>query len=377
VLDASVTRRQLSLGVIDIISGWPELLWIESTIDMFIQPKSKAQELKSAGLIAKYDLNGFTSDPCSEGDVIVDSAGNYFGVHEVDETWILNSFMYRTCELVKQEMHADRPATYGSDAWASDPRYLLKVWLRTNMTGTNITEDDGVTPAEVLYQFGEPDYPLPKMFLAPKNVDLIVSVCTPEMQNLLGPDYYPLGYTSRVPIKFYAVNKTGITADNLLSKVEAELRSTLETHPIGLRRSLQRQKTGDRTTTNQTVNEVDFILTCTDVATVTRFATNNVTYYALAALGAEDATTGIYTVSYAAGSTMQMSVVPKSTGQLLTTLGVHCKYDAVGITNTLVTEGSQIDAPDGKRYLIQSVTPYYAASTLLNYEVGLTKIDLT
>jgi hypothetical protein len=107
-----------------------------------------------------------------------------------------------------------------------------KVWIDTYWTASNVTKDDGSTPASTIDAYDWPDYPLTRVFID-KAVDGIISVGQQSSKAIVDTDHFPVGYDETVPITLCAIDKAGITGIKLLGKMEAELRRIHETYPLG------------------------------------------------------------------------------------------------------------------------------------------------
>jgi hypothetical protein len=140
-------------------------------------------------------------------------------------------------------MHYDRPATSGtwhldSDSLKTDVRYRQRLFLSDHLSSADITKDDA-SQATYITAFSNADYPITKVFVT-KGVDLIFSVDSGESEGLVGHDKSAYAYHESVPIDLFAINKTGITATNLIEKGYQELRRILESYPTGSVRRMGR-----------------------------------------------------------------------------------------------------------------------------------------
>lgn len=113
----------------------------------------------------------------------------------------------------------------------------------TALDPDNLTKDDGTTLAKYIVVYGNPDYPITRVF-KDKRVDLIFSIGEPTSKPLFDFDQTPYGYEEHVPITTFCIDKTGITGTKLKWKAEAELRRITENYPTGSQRGLERR--GDR-----------------------------------------------------------------------------------------------------------------------------------
>ena len=234
-LSLDVTRRALSLGSQDSVTGWYARNFSESTIEMIILPRNAASLTVGMGLYPKYTLSGFTQDPVEVGDEIVDAADNYYEIKTTEEYYICDAFLYRECELSKMPLHHDIPTSYGSAPTTQDPRQRTKVWLDTYLNEEALTENDDTTPASFITCWHDPPYPISKVLIS-KGVDLVYTVDTP----LTEPLPVGIGYIEKVPIHIYTIDKTGILGNKLRWKAERELRRLAEDYPLGSLRTVDR-----------------------------------------------------------------------------------------------------------------------------------------
>lgn len=255
-LSFDVTRRALSLGSQDSVTGWYTKSFSESTIEMIIVPRSAASLMVGMGLYPKYALSGFTNDVVVVGDEIKDGQNVYYEVKTNEDYYMGDSFIYRECELTKLPIHYDMPTTYGTAPTVQDPRQRSKVWLDTYLIAGNLTKDDNSTPASYITCWHDPPYPIEKV-LVTKGVDLVFSIATPESEGLpVG-----VGYIEHVPITVFTIDKTGITGNKLRWKGESELRRLAETYPTGsLRRPWERMTPNEKSLGSTTLYSVKYVL---------------------------------------------------------------------------------------------------------------------
>jgi len=101
----------------------------------------------------------------------------------------------------------------------------------------------------------------------------------------------------------------------------------------------------------------------------------DVTHYILS-LGAQDAETGQYAKSFAAGATIQMPIVGRAARHMVTGMGVIMHSDAVGFTRDTVSEGDEIKDSSSTYYVIDSIKSHYIGDQLIAYECQLTHLPL-
>jgi len=255
-LSFDVTRRALSLGDADSVTGWYAKTFTESTIEMIIRPKGSTFMLLGMGFYSRYAQTGYTQDPVVEGDEIKDVQNMYYEIKTIEEHYLGDNFFFRECELVKLPIHYDMPATYGTAPTVQDPRQRSKVWLDDYLTAGNLTKDDNLTPALYITCWADPPYPIEKVLLT-KGVDLVFSIATPTSEGLpVG-----VGYIEHVPISIFTIDKTGITGNKLRWKGEAELRRIAETKATGsLRSPWERMNNNEQNLGSTTLYSVTYVL---------------------------------------------------------------------------------------------------------------------
>jgi len=241
---ADVTRRELSLGSLDSVTGWYAKNFDDSTIKMVIRPRGQSVIGLPVGQYAKYDVTGFVVDVVEEGDEIVDAQGSYYEIKAVEEEWFLDSFSHRVCNLVKVPIHYDMPASYGTPPTVQDARQRTKVYLDAYLD----EEELGVT---FITCWANPPYPLKRVFVT-KGVDLVFCIGTPDSVALpVG-----VGYIENVPITIFAIDKTSVMGNKLRWKAEAELRRIVETYPLGSLRTLTRMRDNEQNLGSTTLYSV-------------------------------------------------------------------------------------------------------------------------
>jgi len=240
---ASVTRRELSLGAQDTVTGLYAKSFAEMTIQGSVQPRGAVMLGLPCGHVARYPHTLFTADVIAVGDEVKDANGDYYVVKSADQYWWLDQFSHYQCELEKRSPYALRPTTSGtwhldSDSLRTDPRYRHKYWLDSYLTADNMELDDGSTNASVITCFSGADYPLTQVFLT-KAVDGVFSIDKRSAQQLTTYNHYPYAFLETVPITCYAIDKAGLTATNLLEQMEQEIRHVCTDHPLGSIRSIE------------------------------------------------------------------------------------------------------------------------------------------
>ena len=102
--DYNVTRRRLTLGVMNDTTGWYEKNWSETTIEMIIIPKNAYSQAVAAGVVVKNDAAGLTADVVVEGDEIYVN-NTYYKVNTVQFDYDGDNFIKRTADLTRLSLH--------------------------------------------------------------------------------------------------------------------------------------------------------------------------------------------------------------------------------------------------------------------------------
>jgi len=239
-LDFSVTRRELQLGAADTVRGWYAKAFAETTIEMAVITRAMRSIALSAGFYPHYEVSGFHLDPVSEGDEIIDSFGDYYEVELTQPNPFGDSLVYYESKLTGLPIHYDMPTTYGTGATVEDPRHRTKDYLDTYFASLPISllKNDGATPATHIVCWADPPYPVRTVFVT-KGVDLVYSIGKGTSTPLIGGDKYAYGYNEKVAITVQAIDKTGISGDNLMWQGERQLRRVTEAYPLGSLRNLE------------------------------------------------------------------------------------------------------------------------------------------
>jgi hypothetical protein len=224
---ASVTRRALSFGAQDSITGWFSKVYTDTTIKGSMQPQGASVSFLPCGNYAKYPHTFFTEYVVHEGDQIVDADLAVYELNTVVKWSWNNKFSHYQCEAVKQD-YANRNATSGTwhldaDSLTTDPRSRTKKYFETyTLTGDYILQFDGV------------DYAIKYLFnpVLGVDTDFLVS-CGQEPATALYTDKgYPYAFIEHPTVNLYAVNKSGVTAPRILEQAEQEIRHILTDHPF-------------------------------------------------------------------------------------------------------------------------------------------------
>jgi len=163
VLDANVTRREISLGARGSTTGWCSIIDPppETTIECVPLPRGATFRYESIGVYASVQNTFLTADPVNVYDQLKPSDGKYYEVQTVQEHWLLDSFVFRELQCTEMPLWQSPPST--SATWKTsptDPRSRTKTWIDTYVRDTSIRKDDGVSPANWVCMFADPPYPM-------------------------------------------------------------------------------------------------------------------------------------------------------------------------------------------------------------------------
>ena len=101
-----ITRRTLSLGVRDSVTGWRVKSYVETTIKMVIIPRGATQSALKAGTYVRLDAVGLTDTLLSEGDEVKTSGGTYYKVKAVRNHSLTPDVVeYYEVDLTKLPLH--------------------------------------------------------------------------------------------------------------------------------------------------------------------------------------------------------------------------------------------------------------------------------
>ena len=232
-----VTLKTLTLGTQDTVTGLYALTYSAgSTKTMNLAPKGASMIQTVLGYHNKYEMSGVTSAIVYEGDKVVDASGDTYKITQVTyyPTKRSTAFSYAVCALTKVTF-ADRPSTSGTwhldPVLRTDPRYRHRTYL-VYLTAANLKEDNGTTNATYITCFDGADYPISRVFLT-NAVDLVFSVGKEQATTKTTYNHYIYAFEESVPITLYAINKSGLTATNLIEQAEQEIRHIVTDYPLG------------------------------------------------------------------------------------------------------------------------------------------------
>jgi len=245
---AEVTRRAITLGTRDAVTGWRTITRTESTIDMIIVPKGQSFRMGNVGIFAYMDAAGLTADPVFTCDQILTQSGEYFMAQIAKPVYVLDSFQYREVQMTCLPLYQAEPSATAS--WKTSPldaRSRTKVWIDTYILDANVLKDDAATQASWACIFDTPPYPVEQEFRATADpVQGLYVVNQPIMKPLMDATLQaPYGYEETVPITIVTIDSTGCSGHQLNWRMEAELRRIAETYAVpdttGSQRGIERR----------------------------------------------------------------------------------------------------------------------------------------
>ena len=228
-----VILRELALGSRDATTGLRLPSYTESTVKAIGVPRGAVDRSLGPGFYAKEDRMFLAAAPAELGDQFLQNSRYYMiktkQKHDIQDSH--HCYEYQCSELPMWE------AALEQGTWKTgpdDPRYRSKVWLDTYVTGANITKNDNATVASWACIFRNRVYPLIKEFRASSApVQGLYVISQPTTTPLIGVDQKVYGYTEEVPIFVDTVDSNACGGEQLLWKMEAELRSVCENYETG------------------------------------------------------------------------------------------------------------------------------------------------
>lgn len=247
----------------------------------------------------------------------------------------------------------------------ADARSTVKSYLETYLDNSNLTEDDDATQVSFIVVYGNPTYPLTRVFNT-KGVDLIFSIIEPQASTLAGYAGVGYSYQEHVPIETYCVDKTGITGTNLKWKAEEELQRVTKTNPLANQYALESREDNDKDLGGTKLYSTRFIFNFARARSVTRRAIT---------LGARDGTTGWRAITYS-DTSINMLILNRTVSTRLLGSGGYVKVDAYGMTSDTVLVGDQIKTAGGLYYEVKAVQKRWRDDTVVRYDCDLTLLTL-
>lgn len=225
-LSAEVTRHALQLDAQDSVTGWFDVTWNESTIDMIPQSSGATSLTLPSGSYARAEVVGRCADVVKIGDRIENVAGVFFEVKTIKEHWNLNSFAFRECHMT---MLPSAGLSYPTTTPAvRDARWLTKDYWQDYIS------DDNLQGYNWIVCYSDPPYPLMRVF-RDKYYDIIFAVSQPVSDPLVDGAQEIYGYEEHVPTHIFTLDT------KLAHLAETELRRIAKDYPDGSRRTLDRR----------------------------------------------------------------------------------------------------------------------------------------
>ena len=225
-MSLEVTHSTLQLGSRDATTGWYNKNYVESPVEMLIITKDQQKQALDLGYWVNFDALGLTANPVSVYDKITDRFGRVWLIATVKPQIKADKLLGFICDLELLPLQNLTAKTY-SESTVEDARHRTKVWLDEHLNAANLPY--------YIVAYGMPDYPMELVF-DEKGIDVVFSVDTPETV----PLPVGVGYSETVPIIISAVDKSNMPGTKLRWQAESQLRSVVETNPIGTLRTLTR-----------------------------------------------------------------------------------------------------------------------------------------
>ena len=245
VAGCEVTRRTLSLGDADSVTGWFEKSWSETTIEGLLVPSGAQSTALAMGTVVRLDALLRLADGMLEGDEVEDSNGDYYEVKTVTPHSFGDSFWFRECDLALLPHHDltyTRTTPTVDDARARTKDYWGAYILEGNLNGHSF---------HICYSGA--DYPVIQVFRS-KGYDIVFTVDVPETKPLFDVDQVPYNYEELVPTHVFTLDT------NLQWLAELELRRIVEAYPRGSQRGLERLSTTIHSFGSTKVYDTTFML---------------------------------------------------------------------------------------------------------------------
>ena len=230
--DASVTRRELSLGARDDTTGWCSKSYDETTIKGSFDPATAREVAMRVGMplnnIPYYSRPFYTADYVRRGDHVTHAViGEVNLVAVTPVTW-LDQFVYYACQTEEILAPADRYATSGtwhvdSDSLKTDPRNRIKSWLDTYLS---------YAVCDYQTMFAGIDYPHEREFID-NGLEITSFVDVEQSTPEYTYNHYPYKFNETVTITNTAIDTATLTATNILESFEQAIRDVATDHPLG------------------------------------------------------------------------------------------------------------------------------------------------
>lgn len=263
MVSLDLTRRALSLGTRDTVTGWCKKVWTETTIQGWIIEKSSQLQALKAGTWVRTDALLLTEDGIVEGDQVKTQGSVYYEVKAVRPMMNGDSLDHYECDLHREVVAYDVDySTYAGTFLRDDARYRNKVYIQTYWVAAN-AEDDAGNALTVQCMYGHVPYPLTLELYNGSTNDVLILLGKAKTTPLIGHDHAAYGYSEQVPVTIAAIDKTGITADKAVTQCEIELRRIMETYPSGSVRTLDQTNESTEILGSNTLYQIDYLMNYT------------------------------------------------------------------------------------------------------------------
>lgn len=227
-----VTRRALSLGARDSVTGWPAKSYAESTIKGSFDPATARAVAMNVGMplnsIPYYSRPFYTAAYVRSGDHIEHSIVGEVELVTVSPVTYGDENVFYACQCSEILSPADRAASSGtwhtdSDALKTDPRNRTKTWL-----------DAYIAYAVCDYQivFAGGDYRMEREF-TDNGLEIVSAVDLGPATPVYAFDHKPYKFTEQITITNTAKDTSTLTATNILESFEQAIRHVATDYPIG------------------------------------------------------------------------------------------------------------------------------------------------
>lgn len=231
------TRRKLVLSATrDSTTGWRLISYTPSTITGLRFQRGTHYSLQGVGFYAAEDIMILTADPVNVYDQILTQQNEYFRVKTVGLHYgpTPDNFLCRDLQCAALPLWEAAPGEATWKTSPNDPRERTKTWIDTYARNSEITKNDGSTQASWACIFNEPQYPLELEYRAPSSpVQGLYPIGQPTTTAQIGHDRKVYGYNEDVPIFIDTLDSITCSGEQLLWKMEAELRHVFENYEAG------------------------------------------------------------------------------------------------------------------------------------------------
>lgn len=241
---ADYTLKTVSFGAADTYTGLYAVTYADSTVTGCFSQRGQSRLQTPVGYYGRYDYVFVSADELEEADRLEDAAGNTYKVElvqQIPSSRVDYSFCWYVAYLTYTEF--DVPHTTSgvwhedSDDLVTDPCYRWKLFLETHVDDDNITDDSGATNASTHFMVYYEGYPIKRLLLeGGKDLDAVATLKVTSSTPLFGYNSTSMhidkiyAYNETVEIALHAINKSVITAENVLEKFKEEIRHAITDH---------------------------------------------------------------------------------------------------------------------------------------------------